>query len=82
MGYLNNIDSKVNEIYLKHAAELEKEHEGDIVAIDFIKETIVGRILSGDPSALNYTPEQKLFADTVMKSISKGNMGFQNLWGE
>ncbi|MFZ3058509.1 MAG: hypothetical protein WA102_02115 [Candidatus Methanoperedens sp.] len=42
MEYLNNIDSKVNEIYLKHAAELEKEHEGDIVAIDFIKETIVG----------------------------------------
>ena len=42
MEYLNNIDSKINEIYLKHAAELEKEHEGDIVAIDFTKETIVG----------------------------------------
>ncbi len=42
MEHLNNIDSKVNEIYLKHAAELEKEHGGDIVAIDFIKETIVG----------------------------------------
>ncbi|MCZ7356146.1 MAG: hypothetical protein O8C66_00205 [Candidatus Methanoperedens sp.] len=42
MDYLTNIDSKVNEIYLKHAAELEKEHEGEIVAIDFAKETIVG----------------------------------------
>ena len=42
MEYLNTIDSKVNEIYLKHAAELEKEHEGDIVAIDFTKETVVG----------------------------------------
>ncbi len=42
MEYLNNVESKVNEIYLKHAAELEKEHEGDIVAIDFTKETIVG----------------------------------------
>ncbi len=38
----NNIDSKVNEIYLKHAAELEKEHDGDIVAIDLRKETIAG----------------------------------------
>jgi hypothetical protein len=37
-----NIDPKVNEIYLKHAAELEKEHSGDIVAIDIVKETIVG----------------------------------------
>lgn len=42
MEYLNNIDSKVNEIYLKHAAELEKEHAGDIVAIDIKNETIVG----------------------------------------
>ena len=42
MEYLNTIDSKVNEIYLKHAAELEKEHEGEIVAIDFTKETVVG----------------------------------------
>ncbi|MDO8726997.1 MAG: hypothetical protein Q7J35_13085 [Candidatus Methanoperedens sp.] len=42
MEYLNNIDLKINEIYLKHAEELEKEHEGDIVAIDFVKETIVG----------------------------------------
>ncbi len=42
MEYLNNIDSKINEIYLKYAAELEKEHEGDIVAIDFTKEKIVG----------------------------------------
>jgi hypothetical protein len=42
MEYLNNRNSKINEIYLKHAAELEKEHEGDIVAIDFTKETIVG----------------------------------------
>ncbi len=38
----SNIDSKVNEIYLKHAVELEKEHDGDVVAIDFRKETIVG----------------------------------------
>jgi len=42
MEYLKNIDSKVNEIYMKHAAELEKEHAGDIVAIDFTKETIIG----------------------------------------
>ena len=42
MEYLTNLDSKVNEIYLKHAAELEKEHEGEIVAIDFTKETVVG----------------------------------------
>lgn len=37
-----SIDSKINEIYLKHASELEKEHEGEIVAIDFRKEIIVG----------------------------------------
>ncbi len=37
-----DFDSKVNEIYLKHAAELEKEHAGDIVAIDIKNETIVG----------------------------------------
>jgi len=42
MEYLNSIDLKINEIYLKHADELEKEHDGDIVAIDFVKETIVG----------------------------------------
>ncbi|MCZ7393905.1 MAG: hypothetical protein ABOK23_00920 [Candidatus Methanoperedens sp.] len=42
MEYLNNIDSKVNEIYMRHATELEKEHTGDIVAIDFTKETVVG----------------------------------------
>jgi len=29
------------------------------------RETIVGRIISGDPSALNVTPEQKAFADKV-----------------
>ena len=34
-----------------------------------IKETIIGRIISGDPSALNYTPKQKSFADTVRTYI-------------
>lgn len=35
---------------------------GDPLAM---RETIVGRILSGDKSALNYTPQQKEFADKV-----------------
>jgi len=37
-----DLDSKVNEIYLKHAGELEREHAGEIVAIDIKNETIVG----------------------------------------
>lgn len=40
MQYPVEIDAKVNEIYLKHAVELEKDHEGEIVAIDLINETI------------------------------------------
>ena len=41
MKYSVNNDTKVNEIYLKYASELEKEHKGEIVAIDFINETIL-----------------------------------------
>ncbi len=41
MDYSDSIDTKVDEIYSKHAAELEKEHNGEIVAIDFINETIL-----------------------------------------
>ncbi len=42
MEHLDNKDSKIDDIYLKHASELEKEHQGDIVAIDVTNETIVG----------------------------------------
>ncbi|MFA6509928.1 MAG: hypothetical protein WCV62_05685 [Candidatus Peribacteraceae bacterium] len=37
-----------------------------------IRETIVGRIISGDPSALNVTPEQKAFAETVREQLDSG----------
>lgn len=42
MEFANLIESKVNEIYMNHAVELEREHTGEIVAIDYINETIVG----------------------------------------
>lgn len=47
MDYSDSIDTKVDEIYSKHAAELEKEHSGEIVAIDFINEKIL-KILKPD----------------------------------
>ncbi len=40
MESANLIESKVNEIYMNHAVELEREHTGEIVAIDYINETI------------------------------------------
>ena len=44
-----------------------------------IKETIVGRIISGDPSAGKYTPEQKAFANNIMKRImNKGLNQFKD----
>lgn len=36
-----------------------------------IRETIVGRIVSGDPSALNITPEQEEFAEKIKKLIGE-----------
>jgi len=42
MEYLNDLDSKVNEIYQRHAEKLEKEHAGDVVAIDITSGTIAG----------------------------------------
>ncbi len=47
MDYSDSIETKVNEIYSKHAIELEKEHNGEIVAIDFINEKIL-KILKPD----------------------------------
>ena len=35
------------------------------------RETVVGRIISGDPSALNATPEQKEFAEYIKKYFKK-----------
>ncbi|MFQ6072819.1 MAG: hypothetical protein ACE5KT_09000 [Methanosarcinales archaeon] len=39
---LNEIGLKVDKIYEKHRLELEKENIGDIVAIDWLNEKIVG----------------------------------------
>ena len=41
-------------------------YEGNLNAI---KETIVGRIVSGDKSAGKFTPEQKAFADNVLRHM-------------
>ncbi len=38
----NIIELKVNEIYMQNATQLEREHSGEIVAIDYINETIAG----------------------------------------
>ena len=38
----NFIELKVNEIYMQNAAQLERDHTGEIVAIDYINETIAG----------------------------------------
>jgi len=35
------------------------------------KETIIGRIISGDPSALDATKEQRSYADRLLKAMSK-----------
>jgi hypothetical protein len=35
-----------------------------------MRQTIVARILSGDPSAKNFTPEQKQFADELLKKLN------------
>ena len=37
------------------------------------RETIVGRIISGDPSALNATPEQIKWANEVKKTLPQGH---------
>jgi len=42
MEFVNLIESKINEIYMKNATQLEKEHNGEIVAIDYINETVAG----------------------------------------
>jgi len=42
MEFANLIESKINEIYMKNATQLEKEHNGEIVAIDYINETVAG----------------------------------------
>jgi len=42
MEFANLIESKINEIYMKNATQLEKEHNGEIVAIDYINETVSG----------------------------------------
>ena len=40
---------------------------------DAVKETIAARILSGDPSALDFTPEQLAFVDSLRTAMkSKG----------
>jgi hypothetical protein len=36
----------------------------------YMRQTIVARILSGDPSAKNFTPEQKQFADELLKKLN------------
>ncbi len=35
------------------------------------KQTIIGRILSGDPSALDFTPEQKAYAQIIFDRMNK-----------
>jgi hypothetical protein len=47
MDYFDSINNKVDEIYSKHAAELEKEHKGEVVAIDLINKKIL-KILKPD----------------------------------
>jgi hypothetical protein len=42
MESANLIELKVNEIYMQNAAQLEREHTGEIVAIDYINEKIAG----------------------------------------
>ena len=42
MNSSNIIELKVNEIYMQNANQLEREHSGEIVAIDYINETIAG----------------------------------------
>lgn len=42
MESANIIELKVNEIYMLNAAQLEREHIGEIVAIDYINEKIEG----------------------------------------
>ena len=42
------------------------EYESDLPSL---KQSIVGRIISGDPSAGAITPAQKEFADQIMKSL-------------
>ena len=37
-----------------------------------LKSTILGRIISGDPSSGNATDEQKAFAESVLNRIKKG----------
>jgi len=37
---------------------------------DFMKQTLIGRIISNDPSAGKYTPEQKQFADVLLGVMS------------
>lgn len=41
-----------------------------------IRETIIGRILSGDPSAKNVTPEQKKYAEELQKVLKFKDGGY------
>ena len=36
-----------------------------------VRDTIIGRIISGDPSALDVTEEQKAYADNIKKKMSE-----------
>ena len=36
----------------------------------YMRQTIAARVLTGDPSAKNFTPEQKQFADELLKKLN------------